>query len=676
MATPRLIVPEKGDEGLSGTRSKPNPVKDNYNYEEEEGGDGDDPSGTTEDTSDDLRELIVRGYSHIRTLDDLIKIVIDSSSTSLDEGGAAEGQQSALPGLMEPQNFDYAEAATLYQSIYRITSRVISVGLEDELGIGESQNLKFLVKFEQRFTKFKDSLYEYMIVNAKSLRVYKTKLGDGKWCFYTCMYSCMYQLIVIQKVLHDRIVWFDQKGEYMKVVPGIAQRSTELNIEKNYMLPNCLLLYAKRSLLDLNQMELWKQLLVIRHNWYNLPYSEKYTKLMIKKLEYACAIMVVTNDPNGRVINGKEGEFRKTITLRKMPSGKPGGPAPGTPTEAPITVTSYACSAIFYDNLSCIFEDLHYSLWMRDKLYNNPISLELQLESTNNDPRQYVFKEGSSHLFNNKGNQKEKDKIIPKMNEWLENESQLIGDDAFKDRIKLACVNMLLRPGELEIYIRDVGVKPTNAIIILEKYRPSLQVGWWMTKSLSVGIGIKLDQYNRNIRSIIASTIFNAFCESHPKMRFAWGQECMIFEGRFAQSWVHILTTHEPTIIQYMGSYVVLYRGTLWEVKGGIEEAIMVWLRVFIKAHDDTYAFHTKIHIPLDEDESDNNNDMITGKTEFKGEKESYDVAPLLKFIESNVMLSKNKIIKNRATEIAKVLTNDNSNSFVFVPMNNENDDD
>jgi hypothetical protein len=583
-----------------------------------------------EEDPDQWRDSVMLGYRKIRSLPDLMVIEIP------EEDGATGW-------------------STFYQSLYRITCRVIAYGLEDELTKEKANDKQYMTRFCSRMDTFIKTTYSFMIQHSDEMKTYKSRIGQGKWALYTCFYKGISNLMVIKRAALQRLHWIIQ-GEAVNNKKKKINQQTDAEEEAEvvqYMLTygqdrdeDCILLYANKKLGTLTQMQMWKQLLLLRHRWYEIRFSPKFTESMLDHLEYYCALLTLRCDDNKTIIDGKEGDFMMVVS------------------EPKTGAQFYTCSPTFVDNVACIFRSMRSSILIRKTIYENNIVKQHHGNNPDADRSSHIVSPIDVTKVLYKGQRHRLQNICDRFISWIESESQIIGDDTFKDKMRVACVNALLRPAELEIFVRDGGgVIPLNATYVLEKSRPSLQIGWWMSKSVTKGIGVIPRDYKESIRAIITSLIFNSYCEAHPAMRFPWGQECIVFERSFWMRWDSVLTSEEPIILKYMAMYVIYYKGSVWEIESGIEEAIVVWIDLLIRCHTDKASIAEYIPSQLDLDDYDNNNNIVNGvnivvPTEFKGEKESWDVEPLFKFISDYVLSQKTAVSKN----------NNNNNNTTRAP--------
>jgi hypothetical protein len=590
---------------------------------------------------DQWRDGVMLGYRKIRSLPDLMVIEIP------DEDGATGW-------------------STFYQSLYRITCRVIAYGLEDELTKEKANDKQYMTRFCSRMDAFIKSTYSFMIEHTDEMKTYKSRIGQGKWSLYTCFYKGVSNLMVIKRAAIQRLYWIIQ-GEKLNN-KKIQQRSvTDAEEEAEvvqYMLTygqdrdeDCILLYANKKFDTLTQMQMWKQLLLLRHRWYELRFSPKFTELMLDHLEYYCALLTLRCDDNKTIIDGKEGDYTMVVS------------------EPKTGAQFYTCSPTFVDNIACIFRAMRSSILIRKTIYDNNIVKRHHQNNPDADRSSHIVTPTEVAKVLYKGQRHRLRNICDKLMSWVESESQIIGDDTFKDKMRVACVNVLLRPAELDIFVRDGGgVIPLNATYVLEKSRPSLQIGWWMSKSVTRGIGVIPRDYKESVRAILTSLIFNAYCESHPAMRFPWGQECIVLEKSFWIRWDSVLTSEEPIILKYMAMYAIYYKGSVWEIESGIEEAIVVWIDLLIRCHTDKASVADYIPSQLDLDDYDNNNNIAHGvnivvPTEFKGEKESWDIEPLFKFI-SDYVLSMTEASLLTTSRVTKKKDTPETRAPVIPPKN------
>jgi hypothetical protein len=412
------------------------------------------------------------------------------------------------------------DLAHFYSSMYGLACKLVNNGL--------GQHRHEIKEMYMLMENFLERLKDYYVTRGDALRNYVIKNMGGKWCHATNIFV----LYCTCKVIYNQI-------------KNYLEGPTDPTQILNMMDEDELLLDNKKPISKYTQMEFMKQLIQISHKWYSKGYSH-YIGFVVSMMEDRASILVTCI--------GDENEMDGSMDTHKWKL--PGG--------------SFCCSREFVDNISCTFQSLYRSMYVRKKIESNCRLITPDLGAT---------------IFT--GRYGDRNMLVDCMKKWLEKEGETIADDSFKDKLKIACINASLRPGELEIHTRNSGgVKPGSGVSVIEATRPSLQVSWWVTQAIAKGIGIKFNEKLPAVKATTALMLFATYCESF--IRFPWANEVVIKEKDYIAAKDCYLESPDPTILQCMGSYDVYYSGTLYQTNC-IEETILIWLIIMKNDRQSTY---------------------------------------------------------------------------------------
>jgi hypothetical protein len=454
------------------------------------------------------------------------------------------------------------DLAYFYRMAYTVTASTIAQGLSHEdIDVSNATHLR---NAERKVLILIDRIKEHTMKYKERLRIYNMRAAHGKWARCTSAVLVIFNLVIIL----DHIRKYQRAGSSSNssgsmnaVNAHIKENDNEL---REWMIENELILFNK-PFHTYTQMELYQQLQVLGGRWHELHGCYSKLQDLVDILELRAAWIVVGRHPE-KVMDGKLGEHK--LVAR----------------EAAISNTSqlFSCSLLFVDNLSCILEDFYLSFSIRKKL-DSYCTVTTDTDAVIED---YCCNQlGPSVQV-----QSDHATVLKGMRVWLEREASDVADDKFKDMLRAKSVNVSLRAGELQVYMRDNGgVKPNSGVAVIETTRPPTQVTWWVTKSIQRSLGITLNDQLPLVKNVITCMLFHTFCES--ELRFPWANKCMVLEKDFNEREIVFRSSgeHSPVIIQCIGSYHVYMNNVLYETHT-LEDAIIMWLILVERECDNEYA--------------------------------------------------------------------------------------
>jgi hypothetical protein len=368
-------------------------------------------------------------------------------------------------------------------------------------------------------------LFSFANENSLEIRKYHFKICEGKMCHYTSLFLCCCYI----QCLKDKI-------ENYLTIPKKDPRM--------FLKENKILLFSSTLISNWNQMQLYQQLLLLSQRWFHLLFDPLLFETLQCIFSRFSFLVVFPQDES--IMNGKLDKDKKKLGNEDK----------------------YALSIEFIDTISCMFQDFMNTLVIYNVIKKKMIKVDSDL----------FFEQESWGL----------EKVESNIMKWVEQESSMIGDDRFKQRLREFCIKQSLYCGELNIVIRDSGgILPSNGSSVIEKSRTPNQVSWWSTHSIQKTLGIKLNPKLPIIRDTTIIFIFDSYCRSNCK--FDWADTVLLDEKRFLIKIEDCLLYDSPLLFQIMKDYYVFYKKK-WYDSQNIESAIFMWL-YFVKEND--YIFKT-----------------------------------------------------------------------------------